>query len=64
MCIRDRQALLQAITSYPVLLIEATQQALAAMYERTLSRGEEQRAMLIDARRTMLNTVRQGLEIL
>ena len=61
---KTEEALLQAITSYPVLLIEATQQALAAMYERTLSRGEEQRAMLIDARRTMLNTVRQGLEIL
>lgn len=61
---KTEETLLQAINAYPVLLTEATQQALAALYERILSRGEEQRAMLIDARRSMLNTVRQGMEIL
>lgn len=59
---KTEQALLEAINTYPALLTEATQQALAELQERSVAQGEERRAALIDERRKMLDEVRQGLE--
>ncbi len=59
---KTEETLLEAINAYPALLTEAVQHALSEIHARTLARGEEQRAALIDGRRKMLNDIRQGLE--